>query len=96
MASLAKALCTTSKVTVEATTEAACFDVFRLQLGRRLKFLRTSRGFTQQEVANYIGVTRVAVGYLEQGRRIPSLATLHRIARLYGMTVAELCATNDA
>lgn len=92
MASLANVVCTTS----EATSEAIRFDVFHQQLGRRLKSLRVSHGLTQQDVADYMGMTRVAVGYLEQGRRIPSLTTLHRIASLYGMTIAELCATADA
>ncbi len=96
MISLANVLYTIPKATVEATKEAACFDVFRRQLGCRLQLLRTNHDLTQQDVANYIGISRVAVGYLEQGRRIPSLTTLHRIASLYGMTIAELCAISDS
>lgn len=67
------------------------FDAFHHRLGRRLKLLRVACGLTQRDVAAYMGVSRVAVGYIEQGRRIPSLPILHRLAELYGMTVSELC-----
>ena len=66
-------------------------DVFQRQLGRRLKALRTGCGLTQREVAAYVGLSRVAVGYFEQGRRLPSVGTLYSLAGLYGMTISELC-----
>ncbi len=64
---------------------------FQQQLGKRLQRLRKLQGFSQAEVATNIDMSRVAVGYIEQGRRAPSLATLGELARLYGMTISELC-----
>lgn len=66
-------------------------DIFQRELGRRLKTLRLLCGLTQRDVAAYVGLSRVAVGYLEQGRRAPSLATMHSLATLYGMSISELC-----
>ena len=47
----------------------------------RLKELRGER--TLQEVANEIGITRVALGYYEKGERKPDIEILYRIADFY-------------
>ncbi len=73
----------------EAKREDA--ERFQHQLGRRLKGIRELRGLSQASVGKSIDLSRVAVGYIEQGRRAPSLATLGELARLYGMTISELC-----
>ena len=43
----------------------------------RLKELRGNR--TLQEVADEIGITRVALGYYEKGERKPDIEILHRL-----------------
>ena len=47
----------------------------------RLKELRGNR--TLQEVADEIGITRVALGYYEKGERKPDIEILHRLAAYY-------------
>lgn len=36
-----------------------------------------------------LGMTRVAVGYIEQGRRSPKLSTLFEMATLYNVDIRE-------
>ena len=63
------------------------YQYFLVQLGRRIQETRTSLGFLQEDVAEMLGMTRVAVGYIEQGRRSPKLSTLHALARLYEVDI---------
>lgn len=59
-------------------------------LGETLKAHRTSRGFTQEYVAEALGVSRQAVSKWENGTSDPSTANLMALARLYGLSVDEL------
>jgi len=59
-------------------------------LGKRITDLRKQRKFSQEQLAAETGLDRVAIGYLEQGRRKPTVRTLHRIAKGLGTTLEEL------
>ncbi len=59
-------------------------------LGETLKAHRTSRGFTQEYVAESLGVSRQAVSKWENGTSDPSTANLMALAKLYGLSVDEL------
>lgn len=48
------------------------------------------RGLTQVELAERVGVARVTISYLETGKRQPSMALLHRLAKALRVKVAEL------
>ena len=48
-------------------------------LGQRLRQLRISRGMTQVQLADRLGVSASAIGMYEQGRRQPDNATLAKI-----------------
>ncbi len=50
----------------------------------RLKGLRGER--TLREVADLIGITRVAMGYYEKGERKPDIEMIYKIARFYGVS----------
>ncbi|KKQ48881.1 MAG: hypothetical protein US68_C0022G0011 [Candidatus Shapirobacteria bacterium GW2011_GWE1_38_10] len=45
---------------------------------------------TQEDLAEKIGMSRAYVGYIEQGRNIPSLNTIDKIARALKIKVSEL------
>lgn len=53
-------------------------------LGKRLKVLRESAGYSQAEVSECLGLSRGAYGHYETGAACPSLASLLQLARLYG------------
>lgn len=59
-------------------------------LGKRIAALRHASGLSQSELGKQLGVSSSAVGMYEQGRREPSVDTLVRIARLFGVTTDYL------
>ena len=63
-----------------------------------IKFLRRSSKLTQEQVASYIGVKRVAYTAYEAGRTSPSLENVVKLAKLYNVTTDTLlgCFTNAA
>lgn len=65
-------------------------------LGETLKAHRTSRGFTQEYVAEALGVSRQAVSKWENGSSDPSTANLIALAKLYGLSVDELLRRAEA
>lgn len=71
----------------QATREATAI---RETLSQRLKTLRTEHGFTQELVASSLGVSRQAVSKWENGSSEPSTSNLFALAKLYGISVAEL------
>jgi transcriptional regulator with XRE-family HTH domain len=67
----------------------------RLSLGqalaKKLRVFRAIKGFTQQELADQLGITRVTVNRWEtKGADNASLAELERISVITGETVQEL------
>ena len=64
-------------------------------LGEALKARRTQRGFTQEYVAEALGVSRQAVSKWENGSSEPSTANLMALAKLYGLSVDELLHTGE-
>lgn len=51
----------------------------------KLKELRKAKGYTQQDVADAVGITRATIGGYEIGRRQPRLPDLQKIADFYGV-----------
>ncbi len=56
------------------------------QLGSKIKQLRKSRGITQSELAENLGISSSAVGMYEQGRREPDNNTLLKLCSYFGIT----------
>lgn len=54
------------------------------ELGQRLKGARETIGFTQQQVADEVALTRVAISQIESGQRTVSSLELMHLSRLYG------------
>lgn len=61
-----------------------------VKLGRRIAELRTSFGLTQQDVADRLGVSRVAVSHIEAGMSVPSERTVVLLAGLFKVEPLEL------
>ena len=56
----------------------------------RLRVLRAERGWSQQELADRLGVSRQTVNAIETGRYDPSLPLAFRIARTFGALVEDV------
>ena len=48
--------------------------------GKRVALVRKSKGLTQQRLAESIGMSVVAIAYIETGKRWARLGTLNKIA----------------
>lgn len=59
------------------------------------KNLRIGNGYTQQELANKIGVSRSAVGMYENGDREPDFETLEVIADFFNVDMDYLMGRSD-
>ena len=56
----------------------------------RLEEIRKAKGFTQEELANALEVSRQTVGSLENGRYNPSIILAFKIARFFEVSIEEV------
>lgn len=56
----------------------------------RLKVLRAERDWSQNDLAERLGVSRQSVNAIETGRYDPSLPLAFRIAGLFGLTIEAI------
>lgn len=63
-----------------------------LSLGQRLRILRESCGYTQEEAGARSGVHAKHLGVIENGKVNVTFVSLVALARAYGVTVGELFA----
>ena len=61
-----------------------------MSLGMRIKTLRKAKGYTQQELSERTGVSRIYVQALESNRRLPSMKLLNRMAESLDVEVTDL------
>lgn len=59
-------------------------------LGKRIQRERKKLKITQEELAEKIGISRAYMGYIEQGRNIPSLEVINKIAKVLKIPLHEL------
>lgn len=56
----------------------------------RIKELRTDRGWTQQQLAEAVGVSRQSINSIERARYIPSLLLALTFARVFECSTDEI------
>jgi transcriptional regulator with XRE-family HTH domain len=61
-------------------------------LGRRIAKLRAELGWTQQELADRVAVSRVALSHLESGLSTPGERTVALLAGVFGLEAHDLVA----
>lgn len=59
-------------------------------ISMNLAFLRNAHQFSQEEVAEKIGVSRQAVAKWENGETLPDLNNCMALSELYGVTIDDL------
>lgn len=55
-----------------------------------LRALRVSRGLTQEELAQAVGVSRQSINSIECSRYVPSLALALSFAKVFGCSVEHI------
>lgn len=61
-----------------------------IEFARKLKMLRKSKGWTQDELANRLGVSRSKIGNYELGLREPGFEDLEAVADIFNCSIAFL------
>jgi putative transcriptional regulator len=59
-------------------------------LSNRVKDLRIDRGWTQQELAEAVGVSRQSINAIERDRYVPSLPLALAFARVFACPVERI------
>lgn len=62
----------------------------------RLKVLRAERDWSQQDLAERLGVSRQSVNAIETGRYNPSLPLAFRIADVFALPIEEIFQRDEA
>ena len=58
-----------------------------MEFNEKLKELRSSRGLTQEELAEALFVSRTAISKWESGRGYPSIDSLREISDFFSVTI---------
>jgi putative transcriptional regulator len=61
----------------------------------RVKELRTGLGWTQQELADAVGVSRQSINSIERDRYVPSLMLALTFARVFGCPLDQIFSLED-
>ena len=56
----------------------------------RVKDLRTERGWTQQNLAKAVGVSRQSINSIERNRYVPSLALALKFAKVFARPAEDI------
>ena len=59
-------------------------------MNNRLRVLRAERQWSQQDLADRLGVSRQSVNAVETGKYDPSLPLAFRIADVFGLTIEQI------
>ena len=63
---------------------------FRQKFGKRLKELRKSKGFTQEQLAEKIGIEPPNISKLENGMHFPQPENIEKIAKVLDVDIQEM------
>jgi transcriptional regulator with XRE-family HTH domain len=67
-----------------------------VRIGERLRFYRQAKGKTQAVVAGLAGVTEDYLSQIERGLKTPTIALLHRFAKILGVRISDLLGESAA
>lgn len=59
-------------------------------LGKKIQRRRKALKLTQEQLAEKVNISLVYLGYIEQGRYVPSVAVLSKIARVLKIKLSDL------
>lgn len=63
---------------------------FLRQFGQRIAELRKEKGLTQEQLADIIEVHRTYIGFIEQGKRNPTIVNIYKIAKALKTSLKEI------
>ena len=60
------------------------------RLGNKIQKIRKSLGYSQEELAHLVKISRTHMGHIEQGRKSPSLEVMERVAKILKVPLKDL------
>ena len=66
-----------------------------MELKDKLQLLRKQNGYSQEQLADKIGIARQTVSKWETGQAVPELSGLIELSNLYGVTIDRIVKDND-
>ena len=66
-----------------------------MEFNDKLQELRKQKGFTQEELAEVLFVSRTAISKWESGREYPNIDSLKAISKFFGVTIDELLSGDE-
>lgn len=66
-----------------------------MKYGNRIATLRDKQGWTQEDLAQRLGISRAALSHYEKNRREPDYATLTKIADVFKVSIDYLVGRID-
>ncbi len=63
--------------------------------GQKLKQLRIEKNVSQAKLAEYVGVSRIAITWWEQDKKVPTLYYAAAVAKYFGVTLDYLAGLED-
>ena len=64
-----------------------------MKISESLKKIRKSKGYSQEYVADYIGIDTTNYGRIERGQTSITFDRLEQLAKLYGLSIVEFVVT---
>ena len=61
-----------------------------MEIGNKLRVLRTEKGFTQEKIADLLQIPQASYSNLENNKGKINLKTIQKIAEIYGIQVVEI------
>jgi DNA-binding XRE family transcriptional regulator len=63
---------------------------FQRKFGKKVAEARKSKGMTQEQLADAVDLHRTYIGFIEQGKRNPSIGNVHKIAKVLKIDLEDL------
>jgi transcriptional regulator with XRE-family HTH domain len=67
-----------------------------VRIGERIRFYRQAKGKTQAVIAGLAGVSEDYLSQIERGLKTPTIALLHRFAKILGVRISDLLGESAA
>jgi len=68
---------------------------FLSRFGKRIAEVRRQKGLTQEALADAANLHRTYIGFIEQGKRDPTIGNVQRIAKALGIHLKDLLSVLD-
>lgn len=66
-----------------------------MNIGRNILYFRQQQGLTQQQLADVLGINKMAISNYEKGKRQPSIETVKAISKALGISLMQFMAYSE-